>query len=115
MKKKIASTGTANVTLTGNAVVIGAAVGNTGNSFTLINARSGAITAAGTTGNLVSGNNVLLTGNAGVGTSANTIQTAATNLAVQVVVWGNLYGVEYNWVSLRNLTADLGNVAVTNN
>src|SRR5439155_1246900 len=111
----VASSGSANVTLTGNAMVIGAAIGNTANTFTILNASSGAITAAGTTGNLVSGNNVLLTGNQGVGTSTNTIQTAATNLAAQAVSSGNVFVTESNGVSLRNLTADLNSVAVTNN
>src|SRR3989442_1121845 len=82
-------------------------VGNTGNAFTLLNARSGAITAAGTTGNLVSGGDVLLTGNQGVGTSTNTIQTAAANLAAQAVSSGNVFVTENNGVSLRSLTRDL--------
>src|SRR5207237_916953 len=111
----VASSGSANVTLTGNAVVIGAAIGNTANTFTILNARSGAITAAATSGNLVSGGDVLLTGNQGVGTSTNTIQTAATNLAAQAVSSGNVFVTESNGVSLRSLTPDLNSLAVTNN
>src|SRR5438552_826382 len=99
----------------GNAVEKEAAVGNTTNRFTLINARSGVITAAGTTGNLVSCNNVLLTGNAGVGTSANTIQTAATNLAVLFVGSYNDYRTLHSFPTRRSSRSDLGNVAVTNN
>src|SRR5437868_4164596 len=109
----VAELSTANVTLTANGVAIGANVGNVGNDFTLIRATSGNITTlAGSTNNLVRGNNVLLKAQGDVGTSAATIRTSATNLAVTATT-GNVYVTEANDVTLRDLNKD--GVSITNN
>ena len=71
------------------------------------------ITTGGTSGNYVSGGNVLLAANLNVGTTAKPVFTAAANLAVNASA-GNVYVQERDDVALRDLKDDRATL-VTNN